>query len=103
MAQDLWSKPDDNNNNLGAGWDGSQLMQQNNGGYPGNGWQPGNNYSQNSYQQNGWQPQNGYGYPNAAPPVEQNDVFGQSGKPLDLLREYELTGPQIAEKILKNL
>ncbi len=83
MAQDLWSKPDDNNNNLGAGWDGSQLTQQNNGGYPGNGWQPGNNYSQNSYQQNGyqqngWQPQNGYGYPNAAPPVEQNDVFGQS-------------------------
>ena len=32
-----------------------------------------------------------------------NDVFGQSGKPVDLLREYELTGPQIAEKILKNL
>ena len=32
-----------------------------------------------------------------------NDVFGQSGKPVDLLKEYELTGPQIAEKILKNL
>ena len=32
-----------------------------------------------------------------------NDVFGQSGKPADLLKEYELTGPQIAEKILKNL
>ena len=32
-----------------------------------------------------------------------NDVFGQSGKPMDLLKEYELTGPQIAEKILKNL
>ena len=32
-----------------------------------------------------------------------NDVFGQSGKPADLLREYGLTGPQIAEKVLKNL
>ncbi len=32
-----------------------------------------------------------------------NDVFGQSGKPADLLKEYELTGPQIAEKILQNL
>ena len=32
-----------------------------------------------------------------------NDVFGQSGKPADLLREYELTGPQIADKILKSL
>ena len=32
-----------------------------------------------------------------------NDVFGQSGKPADLLKEYELTGPQIAEKILTNL
>jgi transketolase len=32
-----------------------------------------------------------------------NDVFGQSGKPADLLKEYELTGPQIAEKILKDL
>ena len=32
-----------------------------------------------------------------------NDEFGQSGKPIDLLKEYELTGPQIAEKILKNL
>ena len=32
-----------------------------------------------------------------------NDVFGQSGKPADLLKEYELTGPQIAEKIMKNL
>ena len=32
-----------------------------------------------------------------------NDVFGQSGKPADLLKEYELTGPQIADKILKNL
>ena len=31
-----------------------------------------------------------------------NDVFGQSGKPVDLLREYELTGPQIAEKILRD-
>ena len=28
-----------------------------------------------------------------------NDVFGQSGKPVDLLKEYELTGPQIADKI----
>ena len=28
-----------------------------------------------------------------------NDVFGQSGKPADLLREYGLTGPQMAEKI----
>ena len=27
------------------------------------------------------------------------DVFGQSGKPADLLKEYGLTGPQIAEKI----
>ena len=26
-----------------------------------------------------------------------NDVFGQSGKPADLLKEYGLTGPQIAE------
>ena len=32
-----------------------------------------------------------------------NDVFGQSGKPADLLKEYELTGTQIADKILKNL
>ena len=32
-----------------------------------------------------------------------NDVFGQSGKPADLLREYGRTGPQIAEKVLKNL
>ena len=32
-----------------------------------------------------------------------NDVFGQSGKPLDLLKEYGLTGPQIAETILKDL
>lgn len=31
------------------------------------------------------------------------DVFGQSGKPADLLKEYELTGPQIAEKILEDL
>ena len=29
-----------------------------------------------------------------------NDVFGQSGKPADLLVEYGLTGPQIAESIL---
>ena len=29
-----------------------------------------------------------------------NDVFGQSGKPADLLLEYGLTGPQIAETIL---
>ena len=35
--------------------------------------------------------------------VAINDVFGQSGKPADLLKEYELTGPQIADKILKNL
>ena len=28
-----------------------------------------------------------------------NDVFGQSGKPADLLKEYGLTGPQMAEKI----
>ena len=28
-----------------------------------------------------------------------NDVFGQSGKPADLLKEYGLTGPQIAENI----
>ena len=28
-----------------------------------------------------------------------NDMFGQSGKPADLLKEYGLTGPQIAEKI----
>jgi transketolase len=32
-----------------------------------------------------------------------DDVFGQSGKPLDLLKEYGLTGPQIAETILKDL
>ena len=29
-----------------------------------------------------------------------NDEFGQSGKPADLLQEYGLTGPQIAEKVL---
>lgn len=29
------------------------------------------------------------------------DRFGQSGKPLDLLSEYGLTGPQIAEKVLE--
>ena len=28
-----------------------------------------------------------------------NDLFGQSGKPADLLKEYGLTGPQIAEQI----
>ncbi len=32
-----------------------------------------------------------------------NDVFGQSGKPADLLKEYELTGPQLAERMLKAL
>ena len=32
-----------------------------------------------------------------------NDVFGQSGKPADLLLEYGLTGPQIAENILGSL
>ena len=32
-----------------------------------------------------------------------NDVFGQSGKPADLLLEYGLTGPQIAETIISSL
>ena len=32
-----------------------------------------------------------------------NDVFGQSGKPADLLKEYGLTGPQIAERIASAL
>ena len=32
-----------------------------------------------------------------------NDVFGQSGKPADLLLEYGLTGPQIAENILSSI
>ena len=32
-----------------------------------------------------------------------NDVFGQSGKPADLLKEYGLTGPQIADRIMKSL
>ena len=32
-----------------------------------------------------------------------NDVFGQSGKPADLLVEYGLTGPQIADNILSSL
>ena len=31
------------------------------------------------------------------------DVFGQSGKPADLLKEYGLTGPQIAERIMKGI
>ena len=31
------------------------------------------------------------------------DVFGQSGKPADLLKEYGLTGPQIAENIQNHL
>ena len=31
------------------------------------------------------------------------DVFGQSGKPVDLLKEYGLTGPQIAETIRTKL
>ena len=31
------------------------------------------------------------------------DVFGQSGKPADLLKEYGLTGPQIAENIKNHL
>ncbi len=31
-----------------------------------------------------------------------NDEFGQSGKPADLLKEYGLTGAQIAETILNN-
>ncbi len=30
-----------------------------------------------------------------------DDVFGQSGKPADLLKAYGLTGAQIAEKVLK--
>ena len=30
-----------------------------------------------------------------------NDVFGQSGKPADLLKAYGLTGAQIAERVLK--
>lgn len=32
-----------------------------------------------------------------------NDEFGQSGKPADLMKEYGLTGPQLAEKILAKL
>ena len=32
-----------------------------------------------------------------------NDVFGQSGKPADLLLEYGLTGPQIADTIISSL
>jgi len=32
-----------------------------------------------------------------------DDVFGQSGKPADLLKEYRLTGPQMAERILECL
>ena len=32
-----------------------------------------------------------------------NDMFGQSGKPADLLEEYGLTGPQIAENIKAHL
>ena len=32
-----------------------------------------------------------------------NDVFGQSGKPADLLKEYGLTGPQIADRIAEKL
>ena len=32
-----------------------------------------------------------------------NDEFGQSGKPADLLKEYSLTGAQLAEKILTDL
>ena len=28
-----------------------------------------------------------------------NDVFGQSGKPADLLAEYGLTGQQIADRV----
>ena len=32
-----------------------------------------------------------------------NDEFGQSGKPVDLLKEYGLSGAQIAEKIENNL
>ena len=31
------------------------------------------------------------------------DTFGQSGKPADLLKEYGLTGPQIAENIRNQL
>ena len=31
------------------------------------------------------------------------DVFGQSGKPADLLKEYGLTGPQIAENIRQHM
>ena len=32
-----------------------------------------------------------------------NDVFGQSGKPADLLLEYGLTGPQIADTIMSSM
>ena len=70
MAQDLWSKPDDNNSSLGEGWDNSHLTQQSSGN---------STYPQNGYPQNGWQQnsysQNGYGYQNAAQ-YEQNNAFG---------------------------
>ncbi len=32
-----------------------------------------------------------------------NDIFGQSGKPADLLKEYGLTGPQIADRIAEKI
>ena len=32
-----------------------------------------------------------------------NDIFGQSGKPADLLVEYGLSGPQIAERVLHGI
>ena len=75
MAQDLWSKPEDNNNNLGTGWDNSSLQQQDGGNY---GWQPQNNYQQNGYGfQNGGNMQNGFGFQSQnMDPFAQNGAFG---------------------------
>ena len=69
MAQDLWSKPEENNSSLGAGWDNTSSSAQGNGyhydyGYQQNGYQQ-NGYQQSGYQQTGYQP-NGSGFANAA-------------------------------------
>ena len=69
MAQDLWSKPEENNSSLGAGWDNTSSSAQGNGyhydyGYQQSGYQQ-NGYQQSGYQQTGYQP-NGSGFANAA-------------------------------------
>lgn len=71
MAQDLWSKPEDNNNNLGTGWENAPAQ-------PNNSYQPQNQYQQGGYNyQNTGMPQGSYGYQNIDP-FARNAAFGQA-------------------------